>query len=369
MKSSIKIFTFMIAVGHIAACTTTGRIASVDKSKKRIVIQSTDDETSALNTQNTASLIDRSIAIQEKLVRRNPRNIDALINLSQLKIAKMDLKGAEQTIRKALMIDLKNRLAKKILAEIYLRRKNYDMAQVIINGLGGMNSKDSDIANMQAMISYSLGMKGEALVQFKEAIDLDPKNVASRMNLGVLYLNYRQIKNASVQFERVLKIMPDHADAKLHLAVIAATRGNHDEAEQVYRAILRDSKENPLALFNYAALERNRKNFSGAIDTLKRYLDTKYAKQSDNRDAYALIDDIRKSQQEANTKVSDAEINALATQISNMKPVETAKAADIERENPAAPAAAAPEKNDTVNAMEAQPPGADDIESLERELQ
>ena len=88
----------------------------------------------------------------------------------------------------------------------------------------GSKSKDSDVLNIRALVELRNGNKALAKELFKRAIKIDPGNIAARMNLGVLLLKYRQIGGASVQFERVLKIMPHHQDARLHIAIIKASR-------------------------------------------------------------------------------------------------------------------------------------------------
>ena len=358
----------------MSGCATTGGIAKVDAAKKRVILESTDDGLSAMSPAQNRGDVQESIRKLEVSLKENPRNYDALLNMAQLQIVRNNLKAAETYVRRALSIDLKSKEGKKILAQIEIRHKNFDMAQVILSGLGGQNSKDSEILNMLAIISYFRGENADALAQFKEAINIDGTNVAARMNLGVLYLYYRQMSSAAVQFERVLKVMPDHDDAKLHLAVIYATRGNFDDAEGIYNTILARSKDNPMALYNLAALEKNKKNYSNAIGTIKKYLDTKYARASTNKDVYRFLDEIRKSQEEAGAKVSDEEIQSLARRLdTKSKPVETAKSIPIEEPAPAkqqaAPAAATAA---TPAAKPEEPPQAasdDDISKLEKEIQ
>ena len=363
----------------MGGCATTGGIAKIDNVKKRVVLESTDDGLSAMSPAHERSDVQQSAKKLEAALKENPRNYDALINLAQLEVVRDNLKAAETYTRRALSIDLKNKDARKILAQIQIRRKNFDMAQIILSGLGGTSSKDSEIMNMLAIVAYFRGDNALALAQFKESINIDGANVAARMNLGVLFLHYRQISNAAVQFERVLKIMPDHDDAKLHLAVIYATRGNYSDAENIYDKILARDHDNPLALYNLAALEKSRKNYSVALGTIKKYLDTKYARASANKEVYRFLDEIRKSQEEAGAKVSDEEIQSLARKLdTKSKPMDTAQSTK-EQSRPVAAepppkAVAQPAAPPAATAVEkpVEPPQAaseDDISKLEKELQ
>ena len=298
-------------------CATDGSITSTDQSNKYVRLETTSDPRSAMPDLNKRSDVDTAEKSLKTTLKEEPRNVSSLLNLAQIKLGQGRLKEAEAYVQKALRIDLKNKLAKKTMAQIYLRRKNYEMTTIIINGLGGASSKDPDILNMLAQIALHEDRKPDALALFQKGLDLDRNNVSIRMNLGVLHLSYRQLDRAAAQFERVLKIMPGNNDAKLHLAVIYAAKGDRDQAENSYEEILASDSNNPLALYNLAVLNTQKKNFSDASVLLKRYLNTPYAKKSANDEVYALLEeiDLRQRQQRSNESAQD--INSLADKINS----------------------------------------------------
>ena len=108
------------------------------------------------------------------------------------------------------------------------------MTEIILNGLGKKAKKDSVALNLKALIALRNDRPSLGMFFFKEALKYNLVDVAARMNLGVLYVYYRQIDQASIQFERVLKLMPEHMDAKLHLAVVRSSRGQVEIAEKLY---------------------------------------------------------------------------------------------------------------------------------------
>ncbi|MBC7531045.1 MAG: tetratricopeptide repeat protein [Oligoflexus sp.] len=311
MKNSYKIVSSLACLWLLAACSTTGQVARIDKEKHRFELQSQDDSKSAM-VANEDSTTKSLISKLEDRIRENPRDLDAMINLAQAQLASARYDKAENAVREALKVDLKNEPARKILAQIYYRRNNLEMAQIILNGLDAMNSKDSQVLNLLGMIALRQDKPEFALLAFQEALKHNPSDIAVRMNLGVLYVHYRQLGLASIEFERILKIMPDHPDASLNMAIIESSRGNLEKAEILNKKVLSVSRNNPIALFNLAIIEDKRKNFDKALDYVKSYLDLDFAKKRNNQEAFALIDKIRGEKEAMGERVSDKEIMSLA---------------------------------------------------------
>ena len=134
MKTSFKIVSGLVSLWLLQACATAPSTARIDKEKHRFELQSQDDSKSAMaanDESNNQSLINRL----EKRIKDNSRDLDALINLAQIQLATAHLDKAENACRDALRVDLKNEPARKILAQIYYRRGNLEMASIILNGL------------------------------------------------------------------------------------------------------------------------------------------------------------------------------------------------------------------------------------------
>lgn len=347
----------------MVGCAGTGSISTYDKSKKLVVVQSTSDYRTAMPPLSNDADVLSVIEDLKQEIKDNPSNSRSYLNLAQLYLAAKQYKQAEATVRRALRIDLNNRLAKKILAQIYLRKGHHDMAVIILNGMGGGASRDSEVLNMLAMVALSERRNSEAMSFFKRGLELNPNNVAIRMNLGVLHVEYRQLQQASTQFERVLKIMPEHNDAKLHLAIIKATKGQFKEAEDLYETILARNSSNPLALFNFAVLDTKRRDYEAAVDHLNQYLDSKYARRTGNEDVYALMEEITSRRRSESGRVSDEEIHALAAKVRSRdrnQPENTQVAKEVIQPEEAPVTPESSHLNETIE---------DDIESLERELE
>ncbi|MES2744953.1 MAG: tetratricopeptide repeat protein [Bdellovibrionota bacterium] len=346
---TVKLFSGLASLWLLGACASSGNVARVDKEKRRFELQSQDDTKSAMVATDD-STTKKLITKLEVRIKDNPRDIDAMINLAQAQLASARYDKAEAACRDALRVDLKNEPARKILAQIYYRRGNLEMAQIILNGLDATRSKDSQVLNLLGMIALRQDKPEFALLSFQEALKHNPSDIAVRMNLGVLYVHYRQLGLAAIEFERILKVMPDHADANLNMAIIESSRGNLEKAEEYNKKVLSYAKTNPVAIFNLAIIEEKRKNWDKALEYVKVYLDLDYAKKRNNQEAFALIDSIRTKKEASGERVSDKEIMSLAAKAQKGKINQTSEDKEF--------VDAEPRLREEAQAQKASAPGA-----------
>ncbi|MEZ4741268.1 MAG: tetratricopeptide repeat protein [Bdellovibrionota bacterium] len=304
----------IISLAATIGCKTTHNV-KVDTAKRELALYSNDDRATAMpNPKNSDMLSDLREDLKKKSTDKS-FDIKEALNLAQIDVMQDKLDEAEETVRKVLRHDLSNKRAKLILGNIFLRRKMFDMAKIIAVSLGGNTSKDSRVLNLLALIAIEEEDNSLAMSLFKEGLRLNPSDVAMRMNLGILYLKYRQINEASIQFERVLTVLPQHQDARLHLAAIWAHRGKVDAAQKVYEDILSEKENNPIALYNYAVLQSNAKEYDDAIDNLKLFIKKAKGKSQQTDKAFALINDIRQRMAIEGKQISNEEIEALAVDL------------------------------------------------------
>ena len=240
-------------------------------------------------------------------------------------MAEGNLEDANKYCRKALKYDLDNKDARLILAQVYFRRGYTDMADILLNSLGKAADKDPKALNLKALIELNKDNPSLAMNLFKTALRYSLGDVATRMNLGVLFVYYRQIDKAAVQFERVLKVMPDHIDAKLHLAVVKTSKGQLEQAENLYRDVLDADSKNAIATYNLAVLAEKRDEFDDSLEYVKKYLNSNYAKSKSNKEVFAMIERLKVKKDMRGDRVSDSEIQELAGKINDMEsnPIKT----------------------------------------------
>jgi Flp pilus assembly protein TadD len=307
------LLTIAILAG-LTACKTAQTV-KVESSRGELILFSTDDPATVMaKPAESSGLADVKANLLAEL-KVNPDSPIPMISLAQVQLARGELDSAEATARQILRKNLKNDAAKLVLANVYYRRGMNEMSAIILDGLGGAKSKDSQILNLLGLLAIGKNDNSRALALFTDALHANSSDVAVRMNLGVLYLKYHQLQEAAVQFERVLAVLPQHEDAKLHMAAIYTSRGQFKEAKDLYKAALSANENNPVALYNYAVLQSEMKEYDDAIDTLKSYIGHADSKSVRTDKAFALISEIRGKMAVGGKEYSNEEIDQLALEL------------------------------------------------------
>lgn len=296
---------------------TGGKV--VDQNRKEIILSSSRDPLSALPQAEKDASVTGARERLEANAKENPRDVKTLLSLAELELAQNRLDEAEATCRKALLVDLKNRDARRILAHVSIRRENYKLATIFLTALGGEDSKDSSVLNMLGVIAYEQKDYSRAMRLWKESINQNSGDISARMNLGLVYLKNRLFQKASSQFERVLKIAPAHQDARLHLAIVEASQGRHEKAVEAYEALLSQDRSNQLALFNASVSKKNLAMYDEAISGLKAFIKANREKSTATDAAFAMIEEINTLKSSSGEKVSDDDLQALAKDLAARK--------------------------------------------------
>lgn len=265
-----------LLVAALSGCRSSAPVARVSQPGKEIELYDAEDSKSSISDVKERPSVAQAIEAINKKLKENPNDVAALVNLANLLLVQGRTDDARKVAKQALRFNLKNQRARKVLAAIEIADNNLDLAGIILNGLGGDTSNDSQILNMLGLIALRREQYTDSLAHFKAALKANPNDIAVRMNLGTTYLKYRQLDAAATQFEKVLAIMPEHQDASLHTGIIAAVREKNDVAEKVYAEIVDRNKRNALAWFNIALVQRkNEDKLEAALKSVNNYMDVK----------------------------------------------------------------------------------------------
>jgi tetratricopeptide (TPR) repeat protein len=99
------------------------------------------------------------------------------------------------------------------------------------------------------------GAPSEQVIEaYQKAIDLDPNSAGALVNLGTIYFNAHQWKEAERYYTQAIEVDPDYALAHFDLANLCDERGNHALALEHYLIALRLSPGYGDAHYNIALL-------------------------------------------------------------------------------------------------------------------
>lgn len=148
-------------------------------------------------------------------------------------------------------------------------------------------SKDSQLKEKQAALYFGAGTQSlidrqytEALKNLLEANKLDPENSEILNNLGMAYYFKGERDLAVIHLKKSLEVNEKNSDARINLASIYFKDNNFDEAEKIYKQVLKDLTYDKQArtYYNLGMLEiQGKRNVVGAENYFKKSI-----KEDDN---------------------------------------------------------------------------------------
>lgn len=187
-------------------------------------------------------------------------------------------------------------------------------------------TKQTEQTNKKADIYYGAGTQGlldkeytEALKNLLQADKLRPNDSAILNNLGMAYY-FKGEKDLAVKtIKRALDINPDNSDAKTNLASIMLRDGKVDEAEAIYKKILKDLTYDKYArvYYNLGIIEiQVRKNAVTAENYFKKAIE-----EDDNYcAAYYQLGSIQYKRRQYNSAMKNFKEAVLGTCNENPEP-------------------------------------------------
>jgi len=74
----------------------------------------------------------------------------------------------------------------------------------------------------------------EAIMYYRKALEVDPKNYIAHFDLGNVYRASGKMDDAAVEYEAAIALLPDYADAHDNLGIVYESRGDLQKAMQEY---------------------------------------------------------------------------------------------------------------------------------------
>lgn len=144
----------------------------------------------------------------EESVKLNPNETDPH---SYLVSVYQNLGLMDKVIEEHKKIDAldKNFNSSSTLANYYFEKSEYETALRYIKEAILQNLQSTSAFNLQGVILSQLERYPKAILSFQNAIHVDPTNVIAGINLGVAFINTKNLDNAREIFTKFLSITQD----------------------------------------------------------------------------------------------------------------------------------------------------------------
>jgi len=182
--------------------------------------------------------------ILNRLMQKNPTNLDLYVNLSQIYLVARRYSDAEKVMLRAQEQKLDKERVKLQLATVYDKQKDYDRAESLLKEILQEDPKDAIALNYIGYLLADRGIRLEEAVDYvQRALVLDPNNGAYLDSLGWAFFKMNDIQKAekyllqAVQLERKDPVIQDH------LGDLYFKAGNLEKAQEFWKRSLANGGE------------------------------------------------------------------------------------------------------------------------------
>ena len=255
-----------------------------------------------------AGKVDGAKQYWESAVKANGKLSAARINLASMELEQLrnmqpftpEWKKLEEDARfqlsSTLGVDSDSVHAYTVYGLIYMEgfqknRNRLDLARTLLDEGKKRNEKFAPLQNAYGLMYMHRNALSEALKHFQTAVELDPKFVEARMNVGLTTLGFRNYTMAKEQFSEVLKIQSKNYDAVIGLG--AALRGLNDfeGAEREFKRAMDFDRKRGEAYYNlgvlfkdFRATKQPPQESIATYNVAKQYFQDFQTKQADPKD-------------------------------------------------------------------------------------
>ena len=200
-----------------------------------------------------------------ELATRNPRNIDVLSSLAQVRLSRQNWIGAEQVAEAIKRLGARGDTAEQIKAAALAGEKKYDQSISLLEDAYASNK--GAVQPMYALVRAYLESKkiDQAESFLQSVLKTSPDNAEALVLLGSVQLAKTQPDQAIKSFNAAIARAPKNADGYIALARMYLLQKNSDEALKVLQAGLHELPGNSTLRLTLAGTLELRGDFDGAI--------------------------------------------------------------------------------------------------------
>src|SRR3989344_746258 len=173
---------------------------------------------------------EESISLLEGLLLNDPANIAALEELADNELSLERYDRAEKAAKQAVALDPQSYMGHYILGFVASVRKEWVLAEPALKKANELKPSNAEILRCLGWVLFCKGEKVQGIVTLERALNLDSESTLCLCDLGMCYMEAKNMNKAYSLFERVLDFEPENERAKDCLEKIRRIRGIEQKA-------------------------------------------------------------------------------------------------------------------------------------------
>lgn len=198
-----------------------------------------------------AQMFDEAAQVLREALKSYP-NSDALTGALVSLEAHQSHYAVALDLAKALAQEKPNDLeAQRIYLRTLVVTGDNDAAGPLALKLLALAPKDADLLNLSGFLERKAGNYAAARKHLEAAVAVDPNDLNSRVNLGLVLVQLHEPAAAKVQLEKAIDLGATEAQVRIELAKVLRALGENDEAQKqlkLYQQKLKDDDDQQQAV-------------------------------------------------------------------------------------------------------------------------
>lgn len=185
--------------------------------------------------QSTASVIERleraeqlkltgqyedALCILERLLVEDPENVSALEEVADNELSIEQFSRAETAAARAVSLDNKSYTGHYILGFLLSQKEGWKKAQEHLQLANRLKPNNPEILRCLGWVLFNCGERAQGIVTLERSLNLECENPLTLCDLGMAYLQARNISKAKALFMRSLELDPDNQRVQECVAVV-----------------------------------------------------------------------------------------------------------------------------------------------------
>jgi tetratricopeptide (TPR) repeat protein len=229
-----------------------------------------------------------------------------------LLVGRMTRPAADQA-RTILRRDLHNvRALKTLIKTALIDRKPHEVI-ALCQMAQEHSPQDAELFSLEGLAHYQLENFVTAKILWNRALARDPVHIPTLMNMGVLLFNNGHFKRAGANFDKVLAVQGEHADALLGRALVRSAEGNSEEAVAALEELMKNHGDNAFVLAQLAQISRDHlKDYKRAARYVERTLGLQNNDRRTLEQAISMKQELKRLMENNDKNYSDETLRRMA---------------------------------------------------------
>lgn len=212
----------------------------------------------------------RAIAYFEEALKRQPRAIEPLAEISAIHLSHGKVVDARERVLQQMKAVPGNALLYNLLGQLWLASKDAEQAAEAFKNAVKIDSSLMPAYMSLGSLYQEAGKHDQAITEFEAVLAKDPRNVQAYVLLGTLYEMRKEHDKAITQYQSALKIDSKLAPAANNLAWILAEQGKDLDVALSYAQTARHQRpDDPNIADTLGWIYVKKKAYLLAIEQLK----------------------------------------------------------------------------------------------------